>query len=105
MEDSKFDHNKSGVLEIATSMFNLLRRLSSENKDIRRESQAYVGLAECSTRRSLLTVAIGFYKSAIDLQKVMGDKRGEMEQCGGFKVSMFLKIFVGKVFIHYSMII
>ena len=82
MGDSKFDHNKNGVLEIATSMFNLLRRLSSENKDIRRESQAYVGLAECSTRRSLLTVAIGFYKSAIDLQKVMGDKRGEMEQCG-----------------------
>ena len=30
----------------------------------------------------MLTVAIGFYKSAIDLQKVMGDKRGEMEQCG-----------------------
>jgi tetratricopeptide (TPR) repeat protein len=82
INNGKSNPGNQNILELATSMFNALRQLSTENKDLKRESQSFVGLAECASRRKLLTVAVGFYKSAIDIQKTTGDKRGEMEQCG-----------------------
>eukprot|EP00943_MAST-04B_sp_MAST-4B-sp1_P004753 g4753.t1 len=95
IDSGKSNSGNQNILELATSMFNSLRQLSSENKDLQRESQSFVGLAECATRRRLLTVAIGFYKSAIDIQKRAGDKLGEMEQCGNVGMLYYvLKHFV-----------